>query len=139
MGDVSDAQLDDGIAIGEIRPRVTTLEGQVGVLASRQEQVMTKVGEVEDRVLEMQGKVNNYLCDQVDGSREDVDGLLGLKERVQTLESTVQELRKENQKLRGLLSAREGDQSVLASYVFGLGERLAMMELQFPGPPPGPQ
>ncbi|GJT63923.1 hypothetical protein Tco_1015403 [Tanacetum coccineum] len=29
LGDVNDAQLDDGIAIGEIRPRVTTLEGKV--------------------------------------------------------------------------------------------------------------
>ncbi|GKG60433.1 hypothetical protein Tco_0612034, partial [Tanacetum coccineum] len=28
MRDVSDAQLDDGIAIGKIRPRVTTLEGR---------------------------------------------------------------------------------------------------------------
>nr|GEY74707.1 DDB1- and CUL4-associated factor homolog 1 [Tanacetum cinerariifolium] len=103
IGEVSDAQLDDGIAIGEIRPRVTTLEGQV------------------------------------DGLREDVDGLLGLKERVQTLESIVHELRKENQKLRGLLSAREGDQSMLASYVLGLGERLTKVELQFPRPPLGPQ
>ncbi|GKG54014.1 hypothetical protein Tco_0557537, partial [Tanacetum coccineum] len=45
----------------------------------------------------------------VDGLRKDIDGLLGLKERVQTLESTVQELRKENQRMRELLSAREGD------------------------------
>nr|GEZ29069.1 hypothetical protein [Tanacetum cinerariifolium] len=111
IGEVSDAQLDDGIAIGEIRPRV----------------------------LEMQDKVNNYPSGQVDGLREDVDGLLGLNERVQTLESTVQELRKENQKLRGLLSAREGDQSMLASYVLGLGERLTRVELQFPRPPIGPQ
>ncbi|GKB15079.1 hypothetical protein Tco_0849002 [Tanacetum coccineum] len=32
IGDVSDAQLDDGIAIGDIQPRVTTLEGQVDEL-----------------------------------------------------------------------------------------------------------
>nr|GFB14233.1 hypothetical protein [Tanacetum cinerariifolium] len=88
---------------GDIRPRVTTLDGQVGVLASQQE--------------------------QVDGLRKDVDGLLGLKGRVQTLESTVQEIRKENQKLRDLLSARESDQSVLALYMLGLGEGLAMVEL----------
>ncbi|GJR42986.1 hypothetical protein Tco_1311089 [Tanacetum coccineum] len=100
MGDVSDAQLDDRIGIGEIQPRVTTLEGKVEVLASQQEQAMTKVGEVEDRVLEMQDKVNNYPCGQLDGLREDVDGLLWLNGRVQTLESTVQKLRKENQKLR---------------------------------------
>ncbi|GJU77271.1 hypothetical protein Tco_1274341 [Tanacetum coccineum] len=114
-------------------------EGQVGVLASQHEQVMTKVGEVEDQVLETQDKVNNYPSGHVDGLRKDVDGLLGLKEQVQTLKSTIQELKKENQKLRGLLSVREGDHSVLASYLLGLGERLAMMELQFPGPPPGPQ
>ncbi|GKE18050.1 hypothetical protein Tco_1425627 [Tanacetum coccineum] len=97
IGDVSDAQLDDGIAIGEIQPRVTTLEGQVEVLASQQEQAMTK-----------------------------------------TLESIVQELRKENQKLRGLLSEKESDYSMLASYVLRLGERLAAMELQLLGPPQGP-
>ncbi|GJU15531.1 hypothetical protein Tco_1143497 [Tanacetum coccineum] len=70
MGNVSDAQLNDGIAIGEIQPRVTTLEGQ--------------------------DKVNNYPCGKVDGLREDVDRLLGLKDQVQTLEYTVHELRKEN-------------------------------------------
>nr|GEY59398.1 hypothetical protein [Tanacetum cinerariifolium] len=102
-------------------------EGQVGVLASQQEKIMTKVRKVKDQMLEMQDKVNNYPSGQVDGLREDVDGLLRLKERAHTLKSTVRELRKENQKLRGLLSAREGDQSMLASYVLGLGERLAMV------------
>nr|GEV35092.1 hypothetical protein [Tanacetum cinerariifolium] len=82
IGDVSDAQLDDEIAIGEIQSKVTTLEGQVRVLASQQEQTMTKVGEVEYHVLEMQDKVNNNPCGQVDGLREDVDRLLGLKDRV---------------------------------------------------------
>ncbi|GKE98815.1 hypothetical protein Tco_0022166 [Tanacetum coccineum] len=138
MGNMSDAQLNDGIAIGEIQPRVTTLEGQVEVLASQQEQAMTKVGEVEDQ-LEMQDKVNNYPCGQVDGLREDVDELLGLKDQVQTLEYTVHELRKENQKLKGLLSAKDSDYSMLASYVLGLGERLAATELQLSGPPQGPQ
>ncbi|GKA04417.1 hypothetical protein Tco_0677198 [Tanacetum coccineum] len=127
--------LNDGIAIGEIQPWVTTLEGRVEVLASQQEQAMTKVGEVEGRVLEMQDKVNNYPCDQVDGLKEDVDGLLGLKGQVQTLESTVQELRKENPKLKGLLSAKDSDYIMLASYMLGLGDRLAAVELQLPGPP----
>ncbi|GKE11625.1 retrovirus-related pol polyprotein from transposon TNT 1-94 [Tanacetum coccineum] len=97
------AQLDDGIAIEEIQPRVTTLEGQ--------------------------DKVNNYPCGQVDGLREDVDILLGLKDRVQTLESTQQELKMENQKLKGLLSAKESDYNMLALYVLGMGECLAAMEL----------
>ncbi|GJU61612.1 hypothetical protein Tco_1243447 [Tanacetum coccineum] len=96
--------------IGGLCVRIENMEHAHGVL----EQVMTKVGEVEDQVLEMQDKV-------------------------QTLESIVQELRKENQKLRDMLSTRDGDQGVLASYVLGLGKRLAMMELQIPGPPLGPQ
>ncbi|GJZ27597.1 hypothetical protein Tco_0572244 [Tanacetum coccineum] len=111
IGDMSDTQLDDGIAIGEVQPRVTTLEGQVEVLVSQH---------------------------RVDGLREDVDGLLGLKDRMQTLESTVQELRKENQKLKGLLSAKDSDYSMLTSYVLRLGECLAAVELQLPGPPQRP-
>ncbi|GJZ44597.1 hypothetical protein Tco_0591852 [Tanacetum coccineum] len=89
--------------------------------------------------LQKHGYAVSSLMDTVDGLREDVDGLLGFKGRVQTLESTVQELRKENQKLRGLLSAKESNYSMLASYVLGLGERLAMVELQISGPPQGPQ
>ncbi|GKB37841.1 hypothetical protein Tco_0882783 [Tanacetum coccineum] len=38
-------------------------------------------------------------------------------------------------KLKDLLSTREGDQGMLASYVLGLSERVAMLELQFPRPP----
>nr|GEW09825.1 hypothetical protein [Tanacetum cinerariifolium] len=102
-GDVNDARLDNGIAIGEIQPRVTTLEGQV------------------DRL------------------RKDVDGLLGLKDRVQTLKSTIQELRLENQKMKRLLSAKDSDYSMLASYVLWLGEHFAAVELQLPRLPQGPQ
>ncbi|GKD92390.1 hypothetical protein Tco_1372227 [Tanacetum coccineum] len=84
--------------IGGLCVQIKNLEHAYGVLVRKigNEQAMTKVGEVEGRVLEMQDKVNNYMCDQVDGLKEDVDGLLGLKDQVQTLESTVQELRKEN-------------------------------------------
>ncbi|GKC00710.1 hypothetical protein Tco_0986846 [Tanacetum coccineum] len=98
------------VDIGGLCIRTENLEHAHGVL---QEQVMTKVGEVEDQVLEMQNNLNNYPSEQ--------------------------ELRKENQKLRELLRARKGDQGMLASYVLGLGERLAMVELQFPRLPPGPQ
>ncbi|GKB64737.1 hypothetical protein Tco_0920923 [Tanacetum coccineum] len=88
--------------IGGLCVRIENLKHAHGVLVRKigDEQAMTKVGEVEDRVLDMQDKVNNYPYVRVDGLREDVDGLLGLNDRVQTLESTVQKLRKENQKLR---------------------------------------
>ncbi|GJT19211.1 hypothetical protein Tco_0877917 [Tanacetum coccineum] len=65
MEDVSDAQVDDGIAIGELRPRVTTLEGRVKVLASQHDGVTNKVVEVEEQVLKMQDKVDNYPCEQI--------------------------------------------------------------------------
>ncbi|GKC41557.1 hypothetical protein Tco_1059279 [Tanacetum coccineum] len=80
MEDVSDAQVDDGIAIGELRPKVTTLEGRVKVLASRHDEVMDKVVEVKEQVLKMQDKVDNYPCEQVDGLRVDVDELFGLRQ-----------------------------------------------------------
>ncbi|GKG62378.1 hypothetical protein Tco_0634151, partial [Tanacetum coccineum] len=51
---------------------------------------------------------------------------------MQTLESTVQELRKENQKLKGLLSVKDSDYSMLTSYVLRLGERLVAVEHQLP-------
>nr|GEY13281.1 hypothetical protein [Tanacetum cinerariifolium] len=94
--------------------QIENLKHAHGVL----EQVMTKVGEVKDQVLEIHDKVNNYPCDQVDRLRKDVDGLLGLKDRVQTFESTIQELRLENQKLKGLLSAKDSDYSMLASRMY---------------------
>ncbi|GJT48386.1 hypothetical protein Tco_0974543 [Tanacetum coccineum] len=99
--------------ISGLSVRIENLEHAHGVLVRKMEdeQAMTKVREVEDRVLEMQDK---------------------------TLESIVHELRKENQKLKGLLSAKDSDYSMLASYVLGLGERLATMELQLPGLPQGP-
>nr|GEY55151.1 hypothetical protein [Tanacetum cinerariifolium] len=79
MEDVSDAQVDDGIVIGELRPRVTTLEGGVEVSASQHDEVVDKVIEVEEQVLKMQDKVDNYPCEWVDGSREDVDELFRLR------------------------------------------------------------
>nr|GEX37043.1 ribonuclease H-like domain-containing protein [Tanacetum cinerariifolium] len=79
--DVSDAKVDDDIAIGELRPMVTTLEGRVEVLASQHDGVMDKVVEVEEKFLKMQDKVNNYPCGQVDGLREDVDELFSLRQQ----------------------------------------------------------
>ncbi|GJY47832.1 putative reverse transcriptase domain-containing protein [Tanacetum coccineum] len=72
-GKVSDAQVEDSIAIGEIRPKINTLERQVEVLANQHDLMINKVVEVESHVLKMKDRVNAYPCDQVVGLGGDVD------------------------------------------------------------------
>nr|GEZ27552.1 hypothetical protein [Tanacetum cinerariifolium] len=50
MGTTSDAQVADGISIGEIWPRVTTVEGKVQVMVSQAVQVVSKLEEIETKV-----------------------------------------------------------------------------------------
>ncbi|GJX89640.1 hypothetical protein Tco_0341654 [Tanacetum coccineum] len=81
-GEVSDAQVKDSIAIGEIRPKVTTLEGQVKVLANQHDLMINKVVEVESHVLKIKDRVDAHPCDQVAGLRGDVDRILRLSQQM---------------------------------------------------------
>ncbi|GKA87104.1 hypothetical protein Tco_0808815 [Tanacetum coccineum] len=78
--EVSDAQVDDIIAIREIQPKVTTLEGRVEVLGNQHDLIVKKIVEVEDQVLKIQDREDNHPCKQV----------LGLSQQVQTLKTTLQ-------------------------------------------------
>ncbi|GJY46454.1 putative reverse transcriptase domain-containing protein [Tanacetum coccineum] len=72
-GKVSDAQVEDSIAIGEIRPKINTLEGEVEVLANQHDLMINKVVEVESHVLKMKDRVNAHPYDHVVGLGGDVD------------------------------------------------------------------
>ncbi|GKF01024.1 hypothetical protein Tco_0027947 [Tanacetum coccineum] len=60
MGTVSDAQVANNIVVGEIWPRVTTVEGQVQVMASQAVQVVSRLEEIETRVQHVESRVDTY-------------------------------------------------------------------------------
>ncbi|GJV53420.1 hypothetical protein Tco_1449161, partial [Tanacetum coccineum] len=64
MGELSDAYVEDNIAIGEIRPKVTTLEGRVEVLGNQHDLMIDKIVEVEGQVLKMQDRADTHPCEQ---------------------------------------------------------------------------
>ncbi|GJZ74808.1 hypothetical protein Tco_0639273 [Tanacetum coccineum] len=109
MGTVSDAQVADGIAIGEIWPRVTTVEGQVQVMVSQVVQVVSRLEEIETRV-----------------------------QQVQTLHTSLHGAELQNQQLQTRLAEMESRESTLMSYMLWMEEHLAVLEKKLPGPPPGP-
>nr|GEX77693.1 putative ribonuclease H-like domain-containing protein [Tanacetum cinerariifolium] len=78
--EVSDAQVKDSIAIGEIQPKVTTLEGQVEVLANQHDLLINKVVEAESHVLKIKDRVDTHPCDPVVGLRGDGDRILELSQ-----------------------------------------------------------
>ncbi|GKF21300.1 hypothetical protein Tco_0069938, partial [Tanacetum coccineum] len=57
MGTVSDAQVADIIAVGEIWPRVTTVEGQMQVMASQAVYVVSRLEETDTQVQTLQTTV----------------------------------------------------------------------------------
>ncbi|GJY15753.1 hypothetical protein Tco_0386175 [Tanacetum coccineum] len=70
MGEVSEAQVDDSIAIGEIQPKVTTLEGRVEVLGNQHDLMVNKIVEVEDQVLKIHDREDTHPCEHVLGLRQ---------------------------------------------------------------------
>ncbi|GJZ60913.1 hypothetical protein Tco_0617050 [Tanacetum coccineum] len=136
---VSDAQVEDSIAIGEIRPKINTLEGQVEVLANQHDLMINKVVEVESHVLKMKDRVNAHPCDQVVGLRGDVDRVLRLSQQVQTLETALQGTMSENQQLWTRLAESESRESTMISYILWMEKRLTTLEERLQGPSRGPQ
>ncbi|GJU80986.1 hypothetical protein Tco_1283351 [Tanacetum coccineum] len=82
-----------------------------GTLAEQGVLVASKLDETETLVLEMRDIVDNYPRGQVDALREEMDGLHGstktMSQKMQTLETALQEVRAQNQDLRTRLSASE--------------------------------
>ncbi|GJU94696.1 hypothetical protein Tco_1319452 [Tanacetum coccineum] len=138
-GKVSDAQVEDSIAIGEIRLKINTLEGQVEVLANQHDLMINKVVEVESHVLKMKDRVNAHPCDQVVGLRGDVDRVLRLSQQVQALETTLQGTMSENQQLWTRLAESESRESTMIPYILWMEKRLTTLEERLQGPSRGPQ
>ncbi|GKC57853.1 hypothetical protein Tco_1085451 [Tanacetum coccineum] len=71
---VSDAEVADNIAIGEISPRVSTMEGQMQVLASQMVQVVSESEQVRDHMEQGQ-----------QAATQRGETITGLSQQVQTL------------------------------------------------------
>ncbi|GKA41684.1 hypothetical protein Tco_0734344 [Tanacetum coccineum] len=137
MGTVSDAQVADGISIGEIWPRVTTVEGQVQVMVSQAMQVVSRLEEIETRVQQVESRVDTHPSDHMAVQGQEV--IVGLSQQVQTLQTSLHGAELQNQQLRTRLAEMESRESTLMSYMLWMEERLAVLEKKLPGPPPGPQ
>ncbi|GKE11656.1 hypothetical protein Tco_1415207 [Tanacetum coccineum] len=110
MGTVSNAQVADNIVVGEIWPRVTTVDGQVQVMASQAVQVVSRLEEIKTRV-----------------------------QQVQTLQTLLYGAKLQNQQLQTRLAEIESRERTLMSYMLWMEERLAVLEKKLPGPPVRPQ
>nr|GEY13767.1 hypothetical protein [Tanacetum cinerariifolium] len=112
MEEVSDAEVANSIAIGEIHPRVATVREQVQVMESQAGQVVSRLKEIKTRVLQVESRVDTHPSDQMVVQGQD------LRTRVTEMESHV---------------------GILMSYMLWMEERLTVLEKRLPGPPPGPQ
>nr|GFB24805.1 hypothetical protein [Tanacetum cinerariifolium] len=65
MEEVSDAEVADSIAIGEIHPRVATVGEQVQVMESQAVQVVSGLKEIETRVQQVESRVDTYSSGQM--------------------------------------------------------------------------
>nr|GFD15039.1 hypothetical protein [Tanacetum cinerariifolium] len=63
--DVSDAEVADSIAIGEIHPRVATLGEQVHVMESQTGQKVSRLKEIETRVQQVESRVDTHPSGQM--------------------------------------------------------------------------
>nr|GEY49038.1 hypothetical protein [Tanacetum cinerariifolium] len=87
MEEVSDAEVADSIAIGEIHPRVAAMEEQVQVMESQVVQMVSGLKEFETRVQQVESIVDTYLSGQMAVLRQDV--IVGLSQQVQTLQTAL--------------------------------------------------
>nr|GEY68246.1 hypothetical protein [Tanacetum cinerariifolium] len=110
VNEVSDAEVADSIAIGEIHPRVATVEEQVQVMETQTVQVVSRLEEIKTIV-----------------------------QQVQTLQTALHETELQNQQLRTRVVEIESHIGIVMPYMLWMEERLTVLEKRLPGPPPGPQ
>nr|GFB78626.1 hypothetical protein [Tanacetum cinerariifolium] len=72
MEEVSDAEVADSIAIGEIHPRVATVEEQVQVVETQTVQVVSRLEEIETRVQQVDSRLDTYPSGQKTVPGQDV-------------------------------------------------------------------
>ncbi|GJT71709.1 hypothetical protein Tco_1030995 [Tanacetum coccineum] len=101
---VSDAEVADGITIGEIGPRVSAVEGQVQVEQGQQ------------------------------AATQRDKAIVGLSQQVQTLQAAVQQRDVQIQQLQTMVSEMSSRESTLMQCILGMDKRLAGLERRPPGP-----
>nr|GFA19853.1 putative reverse transcriptase domain-containing protein [Tanacetum cinerariifolium] len=113
MEEVSDAEVADSIAIGEIYPRVATVGKQV------------------------KSRVDTYSSGQMAVPGQ--DEIIGLSQQVHTLHTALHGTELQNQQLRTIVAEMETHVGILMSYMLWMEEHLTVLEKRLLGPPPGPQ
>nr|GEY71099.1 hypothetical protein [Tanacetum cinerariifolium] len=113
MVEVSNVDVADSIAIGEIHPRLATVEEKVD------------------------SRVDTYPSGQMAVPGQYV--IVGLSQQVQTLQTALHGTELQNQKLRTIVAEMESHVGILMSYMLWMEERLTVLEKRLPGPPPGAQ
>nr|GEX56103.1 hypothetical protein [Tanacetum cinerariifolium] len=101
MEDVSDAEVADSIAIGEIHPTVAivaTVGEQVQVMGSQIGQAVSRLKEIETRVQQLESRVDTHSSGQMAVQGQDV--IAGSSQQVQTLQTALHETELQNQQLR---------------------------------------
>nr|GEV19944.1 hypothetical protein [Tanacetum cinerariifolium] len=137
MEEVSDAEVSDNISIGEIHPRVASMEEQVQVIESQEVQVVSGIKEIKTRIQQVDSRVDTYLSGQMAVPGQDV--IVGLSQQVQTLQTALHGTELQNHQLRTRVAETESHVGILMSYMLWMEERLTILEKRLPGPPPGPQ
>nr|GEW30451.1 hypothetical protein [Tanacetum cinerariifolium] len=110
--DVSDAEVADSITIGEIHPRVATMEEQV------------------------ESRVDTHPSGQMAVQGQDV--IAGSSQQVQTLQTALHETELQNQQLRTRVTKMESHMGILMSYMLWMEDRLTVLKKRLPRPPLGP-
>ncbi|GJT25480.1 hypothetical protein Tco_0895417 [Tanacetum coccineum] len=110
---VSDAEVADGIAIGEIGPRVSAIEGQVQVMASQMVQAVGRLEQVSTRMEQ----------DQQDTTQRD-EMIFRLSQQVQTLQAAVQDKDMHIQQLQTLISEMSSCEGTLMQCILRMDRRL---------------
>nr|GEU68289.1 hypothetical protein [Tanacetum cinerariifolium] len=93
--EVSDAEVADNIAIGEIHPRVATVREQIHVMESQARQVVSRLKESKTRVQQVESRVDTHPSGQMAVQGQDV--IVGSSELVQTLLMALHETELQNQ------------------------------------------
>ncbi|GJZ84165.1 hypothetical protein Tco_0649504 [Tanacetum coccineum] len=106
---VSDAEVADGITIGEIGPRVSAIEGHVQVMASQMVQAEDGLEQVGAQM--EQGQEAATQRDEV---------ITGLTQHVQALQAAVQQRDSQIQQLQTMVSEMSSRESTLMQCILGM-------------------
>ncbi|GKA80450.1 hypothetical protein Tco_0787046 [Tanacetum coccineum] len=119
---VSDAEVADGITIREIGPKVSAVEGQVQVMASKMVQAVGRLEQVGTQVEQGQ---------QAATQRDEV--ISRLSQQVQALQAAVQQRDVQIQQLQTMVSDMSSRESTLMQCILGMDRHLADLERRPPG------